>query len=62
MLEMKGEVGQPFTRNEVGENHKGDEVNFDLPPRLMIMKNNNMMLTKVLVMHLSSWAPCESLN
>jgi len=34
MREIKGGVGQPFATNEVGKNHEGDEVNFDLPPRI----------------------------
>ena len=33
IVNKEGEVGQPFTTNDVGENHEGNEVNCVLPPR-----------------------------
>jgi len=31
MLDMKRDVGHPFVLNEEGQNHEGNEVNFDQP-------------------------------
>ena len=33
IVNKEGKVGQPFAINDVGKNHEGDEINFDLPPR-----------------------------
>ena len=33
IINKEGEVGQPFATNDEGENHEGDEFNFDLLPR-----------------------------
>jgi len=55
IVNKEGDVGQPFTRNDVGENHEGDEINFGYNQDLMSMKNDKMMITKVLVRHSSSW-------
>ena len=55
-------MGRPVATNDAGKNLEGDEVKFNLQSRVKSIKNNKMIMTKVLVGHSTSWVAHKSLN